>query len=278
MLCTTGLRPLGRPRALSDRPPRRLPDKGQHGLEALYRLYPCQEGWIFLAARREAEWQRLARTLDRPGWLDDPCFATRADRLSHDDELVEQLGALFRTRPADDWVHDLRAADLPVARADSDGIDDFLLQNDLLMPAEHPDFGKYWRPHLTVNFPSMPPGSRRPPASANTRARCSPSWATARPRSSHSSPRGSCAEAAVPGDSTVPNLTGPASWTRQVQASASERRLRPFAAANERPCGCLSATISLASDAVAPFDYGISRFTSGPNDWPPWESVSSISP
>ena len=52
---------------------------------------PCQEGWIFLAARREAEWRRLARTLDRPGWLDDPRFATRADRLGHDDELVEEL-------------------------------------------------------------------------------------------------------------------------------------------------------------------------------------------
>ena len=162
MLCTTGYVHSGDLVLYPDRPPRRLPDKGQHGPEALYRLFPCQEGWIFLAARREAEWQRLARTLDRSGWLDDPRFATRADRLRHDDKLVEQLGALFRTRPADDWVRDLRAADLPVARADSDGIDDFLLQNDLLTPAEHPDFGKYWRPHLTVDFPSMP-GRLAPP-------------------------------------------------------------------------------------------------------------------
>jgi crotonobetainyl-CoA:carnitine CoA-transferase CaiB-like acyl-CoA transferase len=162
MLCTTGYIHSGDLVLYEGRPPRRLPDKGQHGPEALYRLYPCESGWIFLAARREAEWRRLAHALDRPGWLDDPRFATRADRLRHDAELAEQLGASFRDRPADDWVRALRAADLPVARADPHSIDDFLLQNELLIPAEHPVFGKYWRPHLTVDFPSLP-GRLAPP-------------------------------------------------------------------------------------------------------------------
>ena len=44
MLCTTGYVHSGDLVLYPDRPPRRLPDKGQHGPEALYRLYPCHEG------------------------------------------------------------------------------------------------------------------------------------------------------------------------------------------------------------------------------------------
>jgi crotonobetainyl-CoA:carnitine CoA-transferase CaiB-like acyl-CoA transferase len=162
MLCSTGYVHSGDLVLYEGRPARRLPDKGQHGPEALYRLYPCQEGWIFLAAPQEFEWRRLALALDRPGWLDDPRFTSRATRLSHDADLTDQLAALFATRPADDWVRDLRAADLAIARADGDTTEDYLLENDLLIPMEHPDFGKYWRPGLTVDFPSMP-GRLAPP-------------------------------------------------------------------------------------------------------------------
>lgn len=162
MLCTTGYIHSGDLVLYEGRPPRRLPDKGQHGPEALYRLYPCESGWIFLAARRDGEWRRLAGTLGRPGWTDDPRFATRADRLRHDEQLIELLGALLRTRPAEDWVRDLRAADVAVARADPHSIEDFLLQRDLLIAMEHPCFGKYWRPMLTVDFPAMP-GRLAPP-------------------------------------------------------------------------------------------------------------------
>jgi crotonobetainyl-CoA:carnitine CoA-transferase CaiB-like acyl-CoA transferase len=162
MLCTTGYIHSGDLVLYEGRTPRRLPDRGQHGPEALYRLYPCQSGWIFLAARRDAEWRRLARALDRPDWLDDPRFAGRADRLRHDAELIDQLAALFQTRPADDWVRYLRAADLAVARADPHSIDEFLLEQKRLIPMEHPDFGKYWRPQLMVDFPAMP-GRLAPP-------------------------------------------------------------------------------------------------------------------
>ena len=90
------------------RPPRRIADRGQHGLEALYRLYPCASGWVFLAARRDDEWQALTGALGRPDLARDPRFATRPDRLRHDAALGGLLEAIFRTRPAGEWERLLR--------------------------------------------------------------------------------------------------------------------------------------------------------------------------
>ncbi len=50
------------------KPPRQVPGKDQLGLEARYRLYECAEGWVFLAARFDAEFALLCQALgrDRP--------------------------------------------------------------------------------------------------------------------------------------------------------------------------------------------------------------------
>ena len=65
-----------------------LPDRGQHGFDALYRLYPCRSGWLFVAARRDPEWHALARALGKPEWLSDSRFATVESRLANDDALA----------------------------------------------------------------------------------------------------------------------------------------------------------------------------------------------
>ena len=41
------------------RPEHLIPDQHQQGLHALYRLYRCSDGWIFVAAVQEKEWARL---------------------------------------------------------------------------------------------------------------------------------------------------------------------------------------------------------------------------
>jgi crotonobetainyl-CoA:carnitine CoA-transferase CaiB-like acyl-CoA transferase len=85
-------------------------DADLYGLSALYRLYETQEGWVFLAAPSSREWDRLTASV--PGLADDERFRTEEDRRTHDDALAEVLSALFRTRPAADWEHCLRAADV----------------------------------------------------------------------------------------------------------------------------------------------------------------------
>jgi crotonobetainyl-CoA:carnitine CoA-transferase CaiB-like acyl-CoA transferase len=127
------------------RPAPLVPDGGQHGLHALYRLYPCASGWIFLAAVQDKEWQALADALGHPEWCSDDRFATSEARLEHGDELAAILGEIFADQPAQHWQDHLLAHRVPATRADEQPFEEFLVSNTPHHPMTHPDFGDYWR-------------------------------------------------------------------------------------------------------------------------------------
>ena len=96
-----------------DKPDVATADPGLHGFHALYRLYEAADGWVFLAAPSQREWERLTGVLPSGGALaEDERFATVASRRTHDDALAAALAAVFRERPAETWERDLRAADV----------------------------------------------------------------------------------------------------------------------------------------------------------------------
>jgi crotonobetainyl-CoA:carnitine CoA-transferase CaiB-like acyl-CoA transferase len=85
------------------KPARRIPDQGQHGLGPLYRLYRTSRGWVFLACVKRAEWLALCAALGHTEWIDDPRFATAADREANATELARELEAVFLEREAQTW-------------------------------------------------------------------------------------------------------------------------------------------------------------------------------
>jgi crotonobetainyl-CoA:carnitine CoA-transferase CaiB-like acyl-CoA transferase len=88
-------------------------DPGIHGFSALYRLYETAEEWVFLAAPSEREWKRLTGALDAGARLAaDPRFADAEARAANDAALAEELGGIFRTKAAEIWERELRAADI----------------------------------------------------------------------------------------------------------------------------------------------------------------------
>ena len=84
-----------------------------YGLHALYRLYEASDGWVFLAAPFDHEWQALTAAMapyaDLAG---DERFATRELRRRHDAELVELLTGVFSKRGKVDWEQELTAQDV----------------------------------------------------------------------------------------------------------------------------------------------------------------------
>ena len=50
-------------------------DQGLHGIDACYRLYETQDGWIQIAAVKESEWIALCSVLGVPDLADDARFA-----------------------------------------------------------------------------------------------------------------------------------------------------------------------------------------------------------
>jgi crotonobetainyl-CoA:carnitine CoA-transferase CaiB-like acyl-CoA transferase len=143
------------------RPPVVLPDDECYGLTALYRLYQCSEGWVFLACISDREWKAFCRAADRLDLLTDSRFASATARAENDVELADEIGKLFATRPADAWERVMTAAGVACVRADTD-VGAFLEEhpqaaaNRMVVEVDSPRFGKYLRHGAIIDFSDAP--------------------------------------------------------------------------------------------------------------------------
>ena len=150
----------------ANRPPIARPDAEIHGLHALYRLYPCREGWVFLGCLFQDEWEAFCRAVQREDFLADPRFSTPEARQANDEALIAELSAIFAGRAAAEWEALLIGADVGCVQADEALEGDFYADhpharaNDLSVEVEHPHVGKYRRYGGLVEF-SLTPGIYR---------------------------------------------------------------------------------------------------------------------
>lgn len=80
-------------------------------------LFRAQDGhYVSLGVVQQHQFERLARLLDRPGWLTDARFATPHSRIEHAAALILELDAVLATQPADHWESLLSAAGIPCGR------------------------------------------------------------------------------------------------------------------------------------------------------------------
>ena len=59
--------------------------------------------WV-VGLEGDRHWPPLARAVGRAEWIEDPRFATAADRFANGTELIAELDAIFATKPLDDWA------------------------------------------------------------------------------------------------------------------------------------------------------------------------------
>jgi crotonobetainyl-CoA:carnitine CoA-transferase CaiB-like acyl-CoA transferase len=142
--------------------PRPVLDREQLGLDALYRLYETQDGWLQLAAVREEHWPVLCRVLRRDELVDDPRFATADDRTKHRAELTAALQEAFMGDLAINWRRGLTAAGVPaeisVDTWDGETIlfDEELVRAGLVTEYEHPMLGRVRQFGNLITFSDTP--------------------------------------------------------------------------------------------------------------------------
>jgi crotonobetainyl-CoA:carnitine CoA-transferase CaiB-like acyl-CoA transferase len=144
-------------------------DEENHGLQALYRLYRAESGWVFLAATRPREWEALTAALGRTDLASDERFATESSRLEHDDALVAELTDVFATGDAASWEQRLTAAGVACVEAYGASHSEFtctdpvLRETGLVVEVDHPRFGPVLRAGTPVALSDTPgrlaPGS-----------------------------------------------------------------------------------------------------------------------
>jgi crotonobetainyl-CoA:carnitine CoA-transferase CaiB-like acyl-CoA transferase len=112
----------------------------------------CADGkWIALhMSSPEKFWQGLATAIEQPDLFEDKRFATREQRIVHQERLIELLGGKFKRRTRDDWCARLQGLDVPHAPMyDTDEVpeDAQARHLQLFVDAPHPDpaVTKRWR-------------------------------------------------------------------------------------------------------------------------------------
>ena len=79
--------------------------------------YECagEDAWLAVSVRNEAEWRACCHALGHPEWLDDPRFASAADRYEHHDALDEALAEWAAGRSKFEAAQLLQEAGVPAA-------------------------------------------------------------------------------------------------------------------------------------------------------------------
>ena len=94
-------------------PPRRYGNA--HPNIVPYESFETADGYLALAVGTDAQFQRLCQIIQRPDLAQDPRFRTNAGRVTHREDLIPQLQAIFRTRTTDQWMEALLAANIPAS-------------------------------------------------------------------------------------------------------------------------------------------------------------------
>ncbi len=150
----------------ANRPPIAMPDDEIHGLHALYRLYRCRQGWVFLGCLFQDEWETFCRTVQRQDLLADRRFSTPEARQANDEALITEIAGIFAGRTAAEWEAVLIEADIGCVQADEALEGAFYADhphakaNALSVEVAHPYVGKYLRYGGLVEF-SLTPGCYR---------------------------------------------------------------------------------------------------------------------
>jgi formyl-CoA transferase len=134
---------------------------------APYEAYTTADGYLVVVGTggRDA-WGTLCRTLGLERLVDDPRFATNADRVRNADELRDELEVVLRTRPNADWVAELAGVGIacaPVQRLSDALSSEQVRQLAMLATLEHPVAGKIPTVRLPLAFAHSASTTMAPP-------------------------------------------------------------------------------------------------------------------
>ncbi len=148
-----------------NRPPRRL--GAAHPTLVPYQAFMGQDGkYLNVAVGSERLWERFCQAIQREDLKDRPEFATNGVRVENRATLTPLLQEHFLTRPADAWVTDLQALNVPAGPINdlSDVFTDpQVLHRQMLLELPHPTLGAIKQTGLPIKFSRTPGGLELPP-------------------------------------------------------------------------------------------------------------------
>jgi crotonobetainyl-CoA:carnitine CoA-transferase CaiB-like acyl-CoA transferase len=129
------------------------------------RPYPTKDGYISVIAHSNAQWGKLFEAMGTPELIDDPRFESVQARSRNIDAVYATLTEGMKLRTTDEWLAELRPADIPCGKANSlDDLftDPYLIETDYFGSYDHPVEGNVVVPAIPARFSRSPPNVHRP--------------------------------------------------------------------------------------------------------------------
>ena len=119
-----------------------------------YQVFKCKNGYLFIGASTERFWKTLCRLLKIEHLLEDPRYATNADRVKNRSQLTDLIEAALVAMERDNLVGKLRQAGLPCSPVLDIGQavkDPHVIQRNVLSAWDHPEFGQMTQVKTPIN-------------------------------------------------------------------------------------------------------------------------------
>ncbi|MFD6057450.1 CaiB/BaiF CoA transferase family protein [Rhodococcus wratislaviensis] len=130
------------------------------------RPYRTKDGrYVAVSIYIDKHWRSFFQVAGRPDLADHPKFADVHARAENMPELLLLLSDIFTTRPADEWLADLAAADVPAIETNTPAgaLDDpHLRQTGFSFVEEHPSEGRINSFGIPQTWSSCAPAVRHP--------------------------------------------------------------------------------------------------------------------
>lgn len=129
------------------------------------RPYATRDGYLCLMATTDEQWRRLLPALGRADLLDDPRFASVAQRTAHIDAVYGIIADTLCQRGTAEWLGRLAPADVPhgpLHTLPEIVADPYLWDTGFFQRAQHPSEGRMVLTMPTTHFSDTPAGVHRP--------------------------------------------------------------------------------------------------------------------
>ena len=141
------------------------PSGSAHILSAPYQAFHARDGWLTIGGANQSNWQRLARVLGAPQWLEDSRFLTNADRMKHLDALVALMNERLAAKTVREWIELLEREGVPCGPINSIAqmlADPQTLAREMVVELEHPKAGRTRALGLPIKLSATPGRVTRP--------------------------------------------------------------------------------------------------------------------
>ena len=141
------------------------PSGSAHILSAPYQAFRAADGWLNIGGANQANWERVARVLGAPEWIEDARFRSNADRMRNLEALTALMSERLRTRCAGEWIAALEAEGVPCGPINTIAAmaaDPQTAAREMVVALQHPVAGATRALGLPIKLSATPGGVTRP--------------------------------------------------------------------------------------------------------------------